>query len=156
MDTWDARGPGGRAEQRLERIVPRHCPLPTPAPFALVLDPSYLAPRIARRTLGRWLLELSCPTQFVEDVKLIVDELVTNVVVHARTPVRVLASVDDGRLRHEVHDGSPAPPVVDPHPGHSGFGLRLVGVLADDWGWEPVPGGKYVWTELRFADPAGG
>jgi anti-sigma regulatory factor (Ser/Thr protein kinase) len=156
MDAMDARRSRDRGEQRLERTAPRHCPLPAPAPFALVVEPSHLAPRIARRTLGRWLLELSCPTEFVEDVKLIVDELVTNVVVHARTPARVLASVDDGRLRHEVHDGSSAPLVVDPHRPTGGFGLRLVGVLTDDWGWEPVPGGKYVWTEIRFADPAGG
>lgn len=31
--------------------------------------------------------------------------------------------------------------------------LELVGRLADDWGWSSVPGGKDVWTEMRFADP---
>ena len=121
-----------------------------------VLEPSYLAPRIARRTLGRWLLESSCPAEFVEDAKLIVDELVTNVVLHAATPAHLLASVDDGRLRQEVHDRSAAPLVIEPTPATGGFGLRLVAMLADDWGWSSVPGGKYVWTELRFADPAGG
>ena len=124
-------------------------------PFALLLEPSYLAPRIARRTLGHWLLELSCPAEFVEDAKLIVDELVANVVTHAGTPAHLLASVDDGRFRQEVHDRSTAPLVVEGHRRSGGFGLRLVGRLADDWGWSNVPSGKYVWTEMRFADPAG-
>jgi len=126
----------------------------SPAPFALLLEPTYLAPRIARRTLGRWLLESSCPAEFVEEAKLVVDELVTNVVEHAATPAHLLARVDDGRFRQEVHDRSTAPLVVDPSRPNGGFGLRLVGLLADDWGWSSIPGGKYVWTEMRFNDPA--
>jgi anti-sigma regulatory factor (Ser/Thr protein kinase) len=127
----------------------------SPAPFALLLDPTCLAPRIARRTLGRWLLESSCPPEFVEEAQLVVDELVTNVVEHAGSPAHVVASVDDGRFRQEVHDRSTAPLVVEPHRRTGGFGLHLVGVLTDDWGWSSVPGGKYVWTEMRFADPSG-
>ena len=102
----DDRQPGSSAS--------RHRPMPTPAPFALLLEPSYLAPRIARRTLGRWLLESSCPADFVEEAKLVVDELVNNVVQHAATPAHLLASVGDGRFRQEVHDRSTAP-LVSPH-----------------------------------------
>jgi anti-sigma regulatory factor (Ser/Thr protein kinase) len=112
-----------------------------------------VAPRIARRTLGRWLLESSCPADFVEEAKLVVDELVTNVVTHAGTPARLLASLDDGRLRQEVHDRSSAPLVLERRRRGDGFGLQLVGILADDWGWARVPDGKYVWTEMRYADP---
>ena len=136
-------------------LAARHRPMPSPAPFALVLEPSYLAPRIARRTLGRWLLESSCPAEFVEDAALIADELVSNVVVHAATPAHLMASVEDGRLRQEVHDRSSGTDRVRTAATSGGFGLRVVAMLADDWGWSSVPGGKYVWTELRFADPAG-
>ncbi len=154
MDVWDARDGSARERTQPGREVSRHRQMPSSAPFALLLEPSYLAPRIARRTLGRWLLELSCPAEFVEDAKLIVDELVSNVVSHAGTPAHVLASVDDGRFKQEVHDRSTAPLVVERHSRSGGFGLRLVGALADDWGWSSVPSGKYVWTEMRFADPA--
>ena len=154
MDHRDARERETREEQ-LGWVAARHRPLPSPAPFALVLEPSCLAPRIARRTLGRWLLESSCPAEFVEDAALIADELVSNVVRHAATPAHLVASVNDGRLRQEVHDRSMDPIVFEPQRESGGFGLRVVAMLADDWGWSSVPGGKYVWTELRFADPAG-
>ena len=154
MDATDARDGSAREDRQPGLVASSHRPMPSPAPFALLLEPSHLAPRIARRTLGRWLLELSCPAEFVEDAKLIVDELVTNVVTHAGTPAHLLASVDDGRFRQEVHDRSTAPLVVVRHRRSGGFGLQLVGRLADDWGWSSVPSGKYVWTEMRFADPA--
>ena len=154
MDDRDARERIAREDQSGWASA-RHRPMPSPAPFALVLEPSYLAPRIARRTLGRWLLESSCPAAFVEDAALITDELVSNVVRHAATPAHLVASVGDGRFRQEVHDRSTAPIVVEPWRQSGGFGLRVVAMLADDWGWSSVPGGKYVWTELRFADPAG-
>ena len=152
MDGWDARE--GSAQGQGQGAVAGHRPMASPAPFALLLEPTYLAPRIARRTLGRWLLESSCPAEFVEEAKLVVDELVTNVVEHAATPAHLLARVDDGRFRQEVHDRSSAPLVVESQRRNGRFGLHLVGLLADDWGWSSIPGGKYVWTEMRFADPS--
>ena len=155
MDGWDARQGFARDGRSRGGVAPRHRPMPSPAPFALVLEPSYLAPRIARRTLGRWLLESSCPADFVEQAKLIADELVTNVVTHAGTPAHLRASLDDGRFKQEVHDRSTAPLIVERRRRIDGFGLQLVAMLADDWGWSRVPDGKYVWTEMRFADPTG-
>ena len=153
MDDRKAREDTAREEQPAW-LAARHLPMPSPASFALVLEPSYLAPRIARRTLSRWLLESSCPAGFVEDAALIADELMSNVVRHAATPAHLLSSVDDGRFLLEVHDRSTGPIVFDPWRQSGGFGLRVVAMLADDWGWSRVQGGKYVWTEVRFADPA--
>ena len=153
MEGWDAPDGTARVERQAGWAAAEHRSMSSPSPFALVLEPSHLAPRIARRTLGRWLLEWSCPAEFVEDVKLVVDELVTNVVQHAWTPARVLASVEDGRYRQEVHDGSTAPLIYEPRRRMGGFGLHVVAMLTDDWGWSRVPGGKYVWAEMRFADP---
>jgi sigma-B regulation protein RsbU (phosphoserine phosphatase) len=132
-----------------------HRPLPTLAPFSLVLPPSNLAPRIARRTLGRWLGEMSCPPELIDDATLVIDELMNNVVQHAATTARVVASVDDGRLRHEVHDRSGVPLRFELAEGSGCSGLRLVAMLVDDWGWAPLGGGgKYVWAEMRFANPS--
>jgi anti-sigma regulatory factor (Ser/Thr protein kinase) len=123
------------------------------APFSLTLAVTSVAPRIARRTLGCWLGELACPQEFVEDATLVVDELVTNVVRHAATAARVVASVDDGRLRQEVHDRSSAPLRFERGRRSGCLGLQLVTMLVDDWGWGRVGAGKYVWAEMRFADP---
>lgn len=150
-----ARGTGESAEQPghvAERLA-SHDPIPPPAPLAMLLERSSISTRIARRTVGQWLLASSCPADFVEDAVLIVDELVSNVIVHAASPARVVTSVDDGRLRLEVHDHSSSPPVV-PDEATRTSGLQLVAMLADDWGWSGSPDGKYVWIELRFADPA--
>lgn len=91
-------------------------------------------------------------------VVLITSELVTNVVRHARTEVRV--SVDVGPpIRVEVHDHAavteafremirarPAPVAVD---ATAGRGLALVHELASRIGLEDDPaGGKAVWFEI--------
>ncbi|PPK92338.1 anti-sigma regulatory factor (Ser/Thr protein kinase) [Kineococcus xinjiangensis] len=90
----------------------------------------------------------------VDDAELAVTELVTNVVIHARTPlvVRVRPAGPEGTgARVEVHDGCP----VLPSPGLlsgtavSGRGLILVDALAVRWGAEPDPDGKTVWFEVR-------
>ena len=98
--------------------------------------------------------EMSCPPEFVGDATLVVNELMTNVVQHAATAARVVASVDDGRLRQEVHDHSHSPLHFDLSRRSNCMGLQLIAMLVDDWGWAPVGCGKYVWTEIRFADPS--
>jgi anti-sigma regulatory factor (Ser/Thr protein kinase) len=101
--------------------------------------------------------------------QLLVSELTTNVVrastgpdgnprydVEGKLPllwVRVLS--DQLQVLVEVWDNLPAAagmPVVR-HPGpddESGRGLEMIETLADDWGWEGVPGwqGKRVWALL--------
>lgn len=91
-----------------------------------------------------------------EVVAMVVSEVATNAVVHARTPfaVTVAAGPDHTplRLRVEVSDTGDGQPVVRhplpivPH----GRGLQIVEVLAESWGVIPQqPGpGKTVWFEL--------
>jgi anti-sigma regulatory factor (Ser/Thr protein kinase) len=114
----------------------------------LALERSLHAPRQARHGLREWLDGLSCPDRIKDDSLVVVSELVTNAVVHARSEPVVVALFDDGRLRIEVHDDDRSPPVVLPAGGPGGgFGMRLVTAMCDTWGWSSTETGKTVWTE---------
>jgi anti-sigma regulatory factor (Ser/Thr protein kinase) len=88
----------------------------------------------------------------VDTISLLVSELVSNVVLHARTPCRLTMEDSAGRLRVEVCDGSDSLP-GDPAPSDpmalSGRGILLVSALSTAHGAAPLPGGgKVVWFEL--------
>jgi anti-sigma regulatory factor (Ser/Thr protein kinase) len=82
---------------------------------------------------------------------LLVDELVTNAIRHAGTPVDLVIEADDDALHVEVFDAHPGLPVSrEPEPMHvSGRGLVMVAALAEAWGVRPEPEGKAVWFRLR-------
>ena len=114
----------------------------------LVLKRSAGAPREARHALRDFLATVACPEQLRDDMLLVVSELVTNAVVHARSDPVVVGTFDEGRLRIEVHDDDRSPPIVTPAAGpDGGFGIRLVAELSDAWGWAPTESGKRVWIE---------
>jgi anti-sigma regulatory factor (Ser/Thr protein kinase) len=129
-------------------------------------------PRLARGfvnvTLNGWGLDaLSDVTQ------LLVSELSTNV---------VRASQDsEGLMRYDEHDQAPllwirllcdrvrlmievwdtlnpalgSPVTKHPNPDEeSGRGLEIIETLAEDWGWDTVPGwtGKKVWALLKVSE----
>lgn len=81
---------------------------------------------------------------------LLTSEVVTNAVIHGEGTVLVRAHTGGGRLRVEVQDDGDGAPVVSQagREAEGGRGLALVAALADDWGVQLVPGGKYVWFEL--------
>lgn len=102
--------------------------------------------------------------------ELLVSELSTNVVRAAAKPDGTLRYDDEGkppllwirllfdheRLMVEVWDTLPAslgaPVARHPEPDEeSGRGLEIIETLAEDWGWETVPGwsGKKVWAILK-------
>ena len=93
----------------------------------------------------------------VFEMELVVTELVTNAVQHARGPVHVRLIRDDA-LICEVSDGSN----TSPHARRAqpldegGRGLYLVGQLADRWGTRYTESGKTIWAEkyLSLADGA--
>ena len=88
---------------------------------------------------------------FMEDAQLVVTELASNAVVHARSPFSVAARAEPFGVRISVHDASPVTPTVREHDplALSGRGLRLVAAIAADWGVDTTPDGKVVWAELR-------
>ena len=91
----------------------------------------------------------------VDDALVVVSELVSNAVMHARTDCELRLSVSPVALRVEVLDsgrGTPDPLASSSTRDH-GRGLHLIGALAAAWGVEPVDGpvdgpGKMVWAEL--------
>ena len=86
----------------------------------------------------------------VDTVVLLVSEVVTNAVLHARSDIQV--TVDDlGAIaRVEVRDASPLPPRMHRFALESatGRGLRLLDQLSARWGAEHQPEGKVVWFEV--------
>lgn len=94
----------------------------------------------------------------VETAVLLVSEVVTNAILHARTPL-VLDVLDSGsEVRVEVRDGSPAHPRIHAFSRTSatGRGLRLLDRLAERWGVEvdPASGGKVVWFVVGLPSDA--
>jgi anti-sigma regulatory factor (Ser/Thr protein kinase) len=83
---------------------------------------------------------------------LLTSELVSNVVLHARTPVELTVRSAQGVLRVEVGDHSPQLPIVKDYDrtAVTGRGLQLVAALADRWGVEPSDNGKVVWFEIEL------
>ncbi len=87
-----------------------------------------------------------------EAASLLVSELVTNAVRHARGIDVVTVNLHAGRtwLRIEVQDTDrhwPQPRIPGRH-DESGFGFILVDALASNWGVRETEAGKAVWAEL--------
>ncbi|HVB05095.1 MAG TPA: response regulator [Acidimicrobiales bacterium] len=111
------------------------------------------APRTARAAVRSALGE--APELLVEAAVLLVSELVTNSVVHARSAATVRIDLGPTVLRGEVADAGAFEPnlreatVED----DSGRGLEIVRQMADRCGWTRSESGKVVWFELSL--PAG-
>lgn len=82
--------------------------------------------------------------------ELLVSELVTNAILHARTDVTVRVDVDTARLRVEVRDETLVEPQLRRYreDATTGRGMFLVETLASRWGSQAHQGGKAVWFEL--------
>jgi anti-sigma regulatory factor (Ser/Thr protein kinase) len=80
----------------------------------------------------------------VDAVVLLVSELTTNAVVHAKTPFTVTVRTGDAVVRVDVEDGSAGAPERTAY----GMGLRVTDDVASSWGWHPTGGGKSVWFEV--------
>jgi CheY-like chemotaxis protein/anti-sigma regulatory factor (Ser/Thr protein kinase) len=103
------------------------------------------ARRFVREMLETW----RCPPN--DDAVLVVSELVTNALVHAKSGVWVTLRARGGRVRVEVADrgaGSPEPRAPSPETV-GGRGLLLVAAVAETWGIDPSDDGKVVWAELE-------
>ena len=119
--------------------------------FSTVLPAHELAARMARRatrdTLACWGLD-----HLRETAALLVSELVSNAVRHARTGLVLELGLEacGTWLRMEVLDADPDPPSprIPAALDESGFGFVLIEALADKWGVRETATGKGVWAEL--------
>jgi anti-sigma regulatory factor (Ser/Thr protein kinase) len=86
-----------------------------------------------------------------DEIELLVSELATNAIIHARTPLLLTLCRQGARVRVEVMDDDPTPPRVNLHPDPlrpGGRGMCLVNALAADWGVNTNDHGKTVWFEV--------
>lgn len=128
---------------RAERVVPRFVQVQRtfPAHARSAGD--------ARRFVADALRQWGCDG-LVDTATLLVSELVTNALLHARTDIDVHLGVSDDELRVEVHDLSP----VLPRPrrysleASTGRGLHLLETVATDWGVQATAGGKAMWFTI--------
>ena len=112
-------------------------------------QPSQETPAAARRDVTAFLLGVG-HEEFIPIASLLVSELVTNSVMHARGAVTLRAMWLDDRLQVDVRDhGGGTPTARDPDT--AGRGLRIVDALASRWGSSPqLEGpGRATWFELR-------
>jgi two-component sensor histidine kinase len=103
-----------------------------------------------RRRLRTLLTAWGVTAELVDDALLVVEELVANVLDHARTRFELIVRLSGSVLHLAVHDGSPGTPQVRPFDPHAdrGRGLQLISTLAARWGCDLDGGGKTVWAEL--------
>ena len=102
--------------------------------------------RYMRVMLESWSLD----AEIVEDALLVVEELVANVVDHARTRFNLVVRLTGQILRIAVQDECASDPVIQPFDPHAGCGrgLQLVESLSQQWGCDHHDGGKTVWADL--------
>jgi anti-sigma regulatory factor (Ser/Thr protein kinase) len=116
-------------------------------------------PRSATRArqVTRQHLAASCPQEAIDIASLLVTELVTNAVLHARTAIVLIVDVAPGRVLLRVCDESNAKPVLRHHGtlAITGRGIALVDELASSWGVDRSRRGKEVWCEIDFAVDTG-
>jgi anti-sigma regulatory factor (Ser/Thr protein kinase) len=86
------------------------------------------------------------------DIALVVSELVTNAVLHARGPIEFEVTVEDDVIELRVSDHTPELPKITFANGDQigGAGLRIIDRLARYWGVEPRADGKVVWCQLSL------
>ena len=118
----------------------------------VTLQPDLRAPEQARRSLE--VVQESLHSEVLDDVRLLVNELVTNSVKFAgRGSIELKLVTHDDSVRVEVHDAGPgfapaeSPPLLT---DTSGRGLFLVDTLADRWG-VTLEGTTCVWFEIDGA-----
>lgn len=94
-----------------------------------------------------------------DDAALLVSELATNAVLHARSEFEVTIIAREDRVRVEVSDDNSRLPsmTVVPADAYSGRGLMIVQALSEAWGVEAKAAhGKTIWFEMPRRDALDG
>ncbi|MBC3990410.1 ATP-binding protein [Streptomyces sp. AC563] len=146
----------------------------TPACMAVLL-PHSLRVRANVAVVGvvrGWVAECLRPLDPVPDLRddalLCVGELLANAIQHAvpasASPVPAVLTVtvrpSQTGVYIAVDDPAPDLPMPDDQGAaesleEHGRGLAMVGQLSEQWGWDPVPGGKRVWCTFSRPDVYG-
>jgi anti-sigma regulatory factor (Ser/Thr protein kinase) len=132
-------GPGWRFPARSDVDPPDASCVFEPDPAQVIL-----ARRFAAETLDSWGIRS-------DEIALLVSELATNAVLHARSEFLVRLVAYGGRVRVEVTDQNTRLPSFStvPEDAYSGRGLMLVQASAAAWGVEAhSEEGKTIWFEV--------
>lgn len=107
------------------------------------------SPRVVRRAME----EHFANSSRLDDLLLCVSEVVTNAVLYAELPIRIVAQVQGDGIRVEVSDGSAVVPIrrAPDERSTTGRGLLLLERLAKHWGVELSADGKTVWFVIGGA-----
>ncbi len=116
----------------------------------LRLPHSDRAPRLARAfvadKLHGWELD-----ELIETASLVVSEVVTNAVIHARSDAELLLERTPSAVRISVTDHGGGLERRDAEAStDGGRGLLIVQQLSTNWGAEPRDHGNCVWAELSI------
>jgi len=114
----------------------------------LRLPHSDRAPRLARAFVAEhlqgWHLD-----NLIESASLVVSEVVTNAIIHARSDADLLLERTPTALTISVTDrGQGLVPESGSRVSDGGRGLLIVQQLSTNWGAEPTGNGNGVWAEL--------
>jgi len=90
------------------------------------------------------------PAETAYTLELLASELITNAVMHARTPLEIHLLVSNTSVVVAVHDLDLGSPLQDPYADREGgWGLSLVAALAHAWSIDVhAEGGKTAWFQL--------
>jgi anti-sigma regulatory factor (Ser/Thr protein kinase) len=114
----------------------------------MLLEPTADSPALAREYCDGVLADKHCDPETVADARLVVSELVTNAVLHARTPIEVQVLVAAETLRIEVTDSGLDRPHMWAEHDRGGRGLPIVQAVASGWGVVDQGSRKTVWCEI--------
>ena len=124
----------------------------------LELPPTTESVPVARRFLRAELQQVGEDVD-VDTAVLLGSELVTNAVLHARTPVTLMVEVRGVVVRVAVRDESPVAPRVHAFSSSAatGRGLRLIEAMAERWGTDAADGGARLcgWRSGLSPRPTG-
>jgi anti-sigma regulatory factor (Ser/Thr protein kinase) len=115
-----------------------------------VHEPLVTAPSRIRRSLRATFAQWQLSVEAAENALLVIEELVANVVDHARTPFRLTVHHLGPSLRITVRDDSPATLQLRPFQPRAGRGrgLQMIDALTSRWGCDRTAVGKTVWAVL--------
>lgn len=126
-----------------------HCKIElSPAPASI-----RKAREFVRSACRRWKIDADT----CADACLVANELVANVVDHARTPCVLTVTLDRGGLRISVEDADVGSmPTFRPLDVTSprGRGLRMIAAMSTACGVRVRAAGKAVWAQLSICPPA--
>lgn len=134
----------------LMRVIDQRPPGDVQQSERVRLPPEPASARAARHFTRDAMRRWGCGEDESDTVLLLLSEVVSNAILHARTELEVSVAVRPRRVRVEVVDGDTGPirRRTSTEDAQSGRGTELVEALAEAWGTDRLTSGKRVWFEV--------